>query len=90
MLLLLITSHYNGGLQPTVVRQNFTEVLTLLSQDKKTYRHTVDGRNPANQLIYVGYHPIIYQGFSTIPGGWPWDFRTINSMVHNYTQKINE
>ena len=26
-------------------------------------------------------YPTIFQGFSTIPGGWEWDFWTINSMV---------
>ena len=31
-------------------------------------KHTVGGRNPANQLSLVVY-PIIFQGFSTIPGG---------------------
>ena len=36
-------------------------------------------RNPANQLRLVVY-PTIYRGFSTIPGGWPWDFWTINSI----------
>ena len=30
---------------------------------------TVDGWNAANQLRLVVY-PIIYKGFSTIPGGW--------------------
>ena len=39
--------------------------------------NTVDGRNPANQLRLVGY-PMIYKDFY-IPGGWEWDFWTINS-----------
>ena len=34
--------------------------------------HTVDGKNPANQLRLVVY-PIIYKVLY-IPGGWPWDF----------------
>ena len=31
--------------------------------------HTVDGKNPANQLRVVVY-PIITTGFSCIPGGY--------------------
>ena len=27
-----------------------------------------------------------FQGFSTIPGGWPWDFRTINSRGFSLSQ----
>ena len=34
-------------------------------------------RNPA--AVEVGSWSHYLQGFSTIPGGWPWDFRTINS-----------
>ena len=34
---------------------------------------TVDGKNPANQLILVVF-PMIYQGFRNIPGDWPWGF----------------
>ena len=38
-------------------------------------------RFPANQLREVGMSIFHYlQGFSNIPGGWPWDFWTINSM----------
>ena len=33
-----------------------------------------------HQLRLVVY-PIIYQGFSTIPGGWDWDFWTINYVL---------
>ena len=28
----------------------------------------------------LSVYPIYLQGFSTIPGGWPWDFWTINSI----------
>ena len=32
-------------------------------------------RNPVNSPVEVGcLYPVILQGFSTIPGGWEWDF----------------
>ena len=38
-------------------------------------------RNPTNQLKLVVY-PIIYgPGFSTISGGWEWDFRDPSTVV---------
>ena len=45
--------------------------------------HTVDGRNPANQLICGLSHYL--QGFSTIPGGWEWDF--FHQHYHCITRK---
>ena len=36
-------------------------------------------RNPANSLVEIGsWNPIIYRGFSIIPGAWEWDFWSIN------------
>ena len=41
-------------------------------------------RNPARKPVEVGriYHYL--QGFIHPNGGWPWDFRTINSMGHGF------
>ena len=44
-------------------------------------------RNPARfQQLRLVVYPIIYRGFC-IPGGWPWDFWTINSMKNNGCSK---
>ena len=41
-------------------------------------------RHLANQLIQlVVYLPLFTTGFSTIPGGWPWDFWTILYTLNN-------
>ena len=42
---------------------------------------TVDGRNPAPaKLLRLVVYPVFDRFFSTIPGGWGWDFWSINSM----------
>ena len=38
-------------------------------------------RNPARKPVEVGSLSHYWQRFSTIPGGWPWDFWTINSIM---------
>ena len=38
-------------------------------------------RNPVNSPVEATVaSPMIYDGFGTIPGGWPWDFGTINTI----------
>ena len=39
-------------------------------------------RNRAWKPVEVGSLSHYLQGFSTIPGGWPWDFWTINSIAN--------
>ena len=46
-------------------------------ETKWTTHDTVDGRNLA--AVEVGSLSHYLQGFNTIPGGWPWEFWTINS-----------
>ena len=45
--------------------------------------HTVDGseirRSPVEETVV--YLPLFLRGFSTISGGWPWDFWIINSIT---------
>ena len=48
------------------------------TKKKRNWINTVDGRNPANQLRLIVYPTINYKVLY-IPGGWPWDFWTINS-----------
>ena len=46
----------------------------------KIQEDTVDGRNPAPVEGKVVEIPLFF-GFLYIPGGWPWDFWTINSTM---------
>ena len=48
-----------------------------MSHELLDYNTTVDGRNPAP--VEVGSLFIMYKVLYIL-GGWPWDFRTINSM----------
>ena len=58
-------------------RKNTFEKNTLTKPSQNpTWRHTVDGKNPANQLRLVVY-TIIYKVLY-IPGGFSLDFWTIN------------
>ena len=56
--------------------------LTKALQKKTTFCTTVDGKKSGDHQLSLYFIPIIYKGFSTIPGGWPWDFWTINSMTY--------
>ena len=42
-------------------------------------RNTVDGSEIRHQLIF-GEYPSLFVGYFYIPGGWEWDFWTINRM----------
>ena len=43
-------------------------------------------RNPVNTPVEgTVVYPLIYKVFSTIQGGWEWDFWTINSINQNQT-----
>ena len=50
----------------------------------RLYIHAVDGSEIRRSPVEVGSLSHYLQGFSTIPGGWSWDFWTI----HSITSKI--
>ena len=56
--------------------RNETTVFPPGVSDSHRPSATVDGRHPAP--VEVGSSSHYLQGFSTIPGGWPWDFWSIN------------
>ena len=76
---LLSNNHLSGEWVPARRRCLFPLQLMLIfhfhffREEKETYCRWF--RNPARKPVEVGsFFPIIYKVFSTIPGGWPWDF----------------
>ena len=62
-----------------IVTMSITSTREMADHGSLGWMYSLVQKSCNHQLRLVVY-PIIYKGFSTIPGRWPWDFWTINRM----------